>query len=155
MVSPRCAPPGRRVPEGGFTLMEVMIAIAIVGILTAIAMPQYNEYVRRSRIVEATNGINDFRTRMEQYFQDNRSYANGGACGVANPPGDAFTFACSGASATGYQMDATGSASKGMSSFAYRLLINAGVVTRSTQGLPAGWTSSGSCWVVRKDGSCS
>jgi type IV pilus assembly protein PilE len=155
MVSPRSAVPGRRVPQGGFTLMEVMIAIAIVGILTAVALPQYNEYVRRSRIVEATNGINDFRTRMEQYFQDNRTYADGGACGVANPPGDAFTFTCSGASATGYQMDAAGSASKGMGAFGYRLLVNAGVVTRSTQGLPSGWTSSGTCWVVRKDGSCS
>lgn len=155
MISPRRAPLEGRATGTGFTLMEVMIAIVVVGILSAIALPQYNEFVRRSRIVEATNGINDFRTRMEQFFQDNRTYANAGACGVANPPGDAFTFACSGASATGYQMDASGVAAKGMSDFRYRLLIAAGVVTRSTQGLPSGWTTSTTCWVVRKSGACS
>lgn len=154
MISPCRAPVERRAHAAGFTLMEVMIAIAIVGILSAIALPQYNEYVRRSRIVEATNGMNDFRTRMEQYFQDNRTYANGAACGVAVPPADAFTLACT-PSVAGYDLRANGNAAKGMSAFRYQLLVaDTGLVTRATLGLPAGWTSSASCWVTRKDGSC-
>ena len=154
MLSPRRAPPAARARATGFTLMEVMIAIVVVGILTAIALPQYNEFVQRSRIIEATNGMNDFRTRMEQYFQDNRSYLDAGACGVGNPAGESFTFACA-ANGTGYTLAADGNASKGMSAFRYSLSIdNAGVVTRATVGLPGGWTSSATCWVTRRDGTC-
>jgi type IV pilus assembly protein PilE len=154
MISPRRAPLGSGAPATGFTLMEVMIAIVVVGILTAIALPQYNEFVQRSRIIEGTNALNDYRTRMEQFFQDNRTYAAGAACGVVLPPGDAFTLACT-PSAAGYDLRANGTAARGMAAFQYQLLVDdAGLVTRSTVGLPAGWTTSATCWVVRKDGSC-
>ena len=56
----------------GFTLLEVMITVAIVGILAAIAIPSYGDYVTRSRIVEATNALGDYRNRMEKFFLDNR-----------------------------------------------------------------------------------
>ena len=154
MASP-CRMRREMVHARGFTLIEVVIAIAIVGILTAIALPQYSEYVRRSRIVEATNGLNDFRTRMEQFFQDNRSYANGVDCGVAVPPTDAFAFSCGSASTTGYRIEADGQAGKGMGGFRYRLDITGGVLTRSTELVPTGWTAKPDCSVTRKDGSCS
>lgn len=41
--------------ESGFTLIEVMVVVAIIGILVAIAVPQYQEYIVRSRIVEGIN----------------------------------------------------------------------------------------------------
>ena len=142
--------------ESGFTLIEIMIAIAIVGILTAIALPQYNEYVRRSKIIDATSGLNDFRTRMEQYFQDNRSYADGGACGVANPADTTFQIACTGAGPNGYTLTATGLSSKGMGSFVYTMVVDAAGLTRDTTGVASGWTlPSTDCWAVRKNGDCS
>ncbi len=80
----------------GFTLIEVMVVVAIVGILAAIALPSYADYVRRSKIIEATRGLSDFRTRMEQFFLDNRTYVGG--CAVAKPVVQAnvktFTFTC-------------------------------------------------------------
>ena len=58
---------------GGFTLIEVMITIAVIAILAAVALPNYVEYVTRSRLVEAKTNLSDMRTRMEQFFLDNRN----------------------------------------------------------------------------------
>jgi prepilin-type N-terminal cleavage/methylation domain-containing protein len=66
----------------GFTLLEVMIVVVIVAILAAIALPNYSDYIKRGKIIEATTGLSDMRTRLEQYFLDNRKYDNAGACGV-------------------------------------------------------------------------
>jgi type IV pilus assembly protein PilE len=151
--------PGSRRNAGGFTLLEVMIAVAIVAILAGIALPSYFQYLARSRIVAATSSLSDFRVKMEQFFQDNRSYANaGGGCGVDDPPATPyFELACSGASVNGYQVNANGKGN--MSAFRYQLTVNAGVVGRSTLAVDSssGWNlpSPNNCWTIRPDGSCS
>ncbi|HVF64429.1 MAG TPA: type IV pilin protein [Casimicrobiaceae bacterium] len=160
-ASPAHPPDGR---ERGFTLIEVIIAILIVGILLAIAVPQYTEYVRRSRIIDATSQLDDFRVRMEQYFQDNRTYqavGGGGACGVADPGFTAgtspFQILCTLASATGYTVNANGQAAKGMNGFQYRIIVSPAGFARDTVGVYGTWSlpSPNNCWAVRKDGSCS
>ncbi|CAG1008391.1 Fimbrial protein [Burkholderiales bacterium] len=138
----------------GFTLIELMITVAIAAILAAVAIPMYRDYVLRGRIIDATSKLSDFRVRMEQYFMDNRTYANGGACGVANPTdtGDAgFTIACKDASATNYTVVATGKGSAGMTGFEYQIVASG---AKKTNALPSGWTTKTDCWVTRKDGSC-
>ncbi|HVE50628.1 MAG TPA: type IV pilin protein [Casimicrobiaceae bacterium] len=139
----------------GFTLIEILIAIVVLAILTAIAVPNYNEFVRRARIVEATSGMNDMRTRMEQFFQDNRRYDSGAACGVAGPSASHFTITCAsvGAPALAYNVVAQGTGS--MSAFRYTMGIAPTGVTRATAAAPAGWSLSSTCWVVRKNGACS
>jgi type IV pilus assembly protein PilE len=60
--------------EQGFTLIELMITVAIVGILAAIALPNYSEYVKRASRAEAVASLLDAANKEEQYFVDNREY---------------------------------------------------------------------------------
>ncbi|WP_265661048.1 type IV pilin protein [Stutzerimonas stutzeri] len=58
----------------GFTLIEVMIVVAIVGILAAIAYPSYQEYVMRSNRSEGMAMLNDAAARQERYFAQSNTY---------------------------------------------------------------------------------
>ena len=61
--------------ESGFTLIEVMITVAIVAILTTIALPSYSSYLTRVNRSAATQFMSDVANRQEQYMLDQRSYA--------------------------------------------------------------------------------
>jgi len=136
----------------GFTLIELMITVAIISILAAVAVPQYTSYVTRGRIPDATNLLATRAVQAEQYFQDQRTYANTAsatnpAC-VSDTSGKSFNFSCSSANATGFVIQAVGKGS--MAGFTYT--INQANVKTST--VPSGWTGSSNCWVIKKDGSC-
>ena len=63
----------------GFTLLEMMIVVVIIGILAAAALPMYAEYVKKSRTGEAKNALGDIRTMQLAYYDDimlgNHNYA--------------------------------------------------------------------------------
>jgi type IV pilus assembly protein PilE len=136
----------------GFTLLELMMAVVVVGILTAIAMPSYRDYVTRGKIAEAISNLADMRVKLEQYFQDRRTYV--GACvdGTPAPKPPAanqkyFDIDCPTLTATTFTVTATGRASVGMGGFVYTVdQLNNQVTT----GVPSGWTAAATCWVVRK-----
>jgi prepilin-type N-terminal cleavage/methylation domain-containing protein len=64
--------------KSGFTLIEILVVIAIVGILTAVAIPSYLLYVQRSRISEAQVFLNGIRRGQEIHRLDRGSYATEG-----------------------------------------------------------------------------
>jgi type IV pilus assembly protein PilE len=142
---------GRR---GGFTLIEVLVVLAITAVLAAIAVPSYADYLRRGRIVEALGKLADYRVRMEQFFLDHRRYDDGaGHCGhLPLPPGaaDAFAVDCA-ADGERYVVRATGLDAKGMRGFVYTIDESD---ARRTPGVPDGWIASDRCWVIRRDGTC-
>ncbi len=60
--------------QKGFTLVELMIVVAIVGILAAVAYPSYEEYVRRAKRAEARSALLDSAARLERFYSDNNQY---------------------------------------------------------------------------------
>ena len=148
----RPAPRGR-LPRNGFTLIEVMIVVAIVGILAAIALPNYSYYVQRAKIIEATTSLSDVRQRTEQLFLDTRTYA--GNCTAAKnavqPSIKTFDLSCSNEAASTYTITATGVPAQGMSASFVYTIDQAG--TKTSAG-PTGWAGNATCWATRKDGSC-
>ena len=54
--------------KAGFTLLELMVVVAIIGVLAAVAIPAYNDYVKRSQVSEATGLLWGAKTPMAEYF---------------------------------------------------------------------------------------
>ena len=138
----------------GFTLIELMITVAIVAILAAVAIPNYADHVRRGKISDAISGLSDQRLKMEQFYQDKRTYV--GACGaqptVAPAPAATanFSFDCGVPTALTYTITATGLGSMAPAVYS---IDQAGV--RRTVTPLAGWTAPATdCWALKKDGSC-
>lgn len=139
---------------GGFTLIEVMVAVAVVAILSAIAISQYSQYVVRSRLVEAQTQLSALATNLQQYYQDNRTFV--GACaasGLAALPAATanFTYACPTKTATAFSISATGNTGTSVAGFTFTLDQSG---NRATSTVPTGWTASNSCWVRNQSGSC-
>ena len=145
--------------KNGFTLVELMIAVVVVAILSAIAVPAYNDYIRRGKIAEATSNLADMRVKMEQHFQDNRTYQAVGAnvpctAGSTVPPPQNtryFTYACAMPTATTFTITATGIAAQGMGGFEYTInQANTQASTMSGAAATAGYVSNAACWAVRR-----
>jgi type IV pilus assembly protein PilE len=139
--------------QKGFTLIELMITVAVIGILAAIAYPNYTDYVKRGKAVEATSVLANLKNRMEQYYQDNKTYADVGAlvapCSPAPSTAQYFTFACTGVrDATAFTITATPVAGQGMDNFSFTI-DQSNVKTSNFDG-----TTGGNCWLTKKGGSC-
>jgi len=139
----------------GFTLIEVMVVVAIVAILARVALPAYLDHLRRGRIPDATATLSALQVKMEQWFQDNRSYytsASVRTCGVTASASSHFSFSCTASSDTAYVWTATGIGA--MAGFSYTINQD-GTQTSAVTGV-SGWTaSSSSCWITKRGGVCS
>jgi type IV pilus assembly protein PilE len=140
----------------GFSLIELMITVAIIGILAAVALPSYTDYLRRGRVPEAFTYLSNYRVLMEQFYQDNRNYGTGN-CGRTEagvdtitwtqPSAKYFTFSCTLDSAQAYTITAT-STSEMATEHEYKVDQTN---TRGTTGWDGHAYSVGDkkCWLVR------
>ena len=140
---PRCR-------SAGFTLIELMITVAIIAILAAVAVPAYNNYITRGRIPDATSNLSTKAVRMEQAFQDNRTYqptANVCAVGATDTTSSKyFKFDCATSSSTTFKITATGLGP--MASFEFTIDQDN---VKTSKG-PTGWPTKDACWIVSKNG---
>jgi type IV pilus assembly protein PilE len=145
----------------GFTLIELMIAVVVVAVLAAVALPAYTDYVVRSKLTEAHTHLSDLRVKMEQRFQDARSYI-GGPCapaGAAAAQVKYFDFSCSAGqpTATTFIVQAVGKAGSDLAGITFTINesnVRATTVTASTSMANKGYASNANCWVTRKGTGC-
>jgi type IV pilus assembly protein PilE len=135
--------------QTGFTLIELMIVVAVIGILAAIAIPNYSDYIKRGKAAEATSNLATLRVKMEQFYQDNRTYI-GGTCTLSATEGaQYFAYNCSVApTATAYTLNATGIGAQGMANFEFTLDQN-NAKTSIFDG-----TVGATCWLTKRGGTC-
>lgn len=135
----------------GFTLIELMVTVAIVAILAAVALPSYTNYVQRGKITEAYSSLSELRLRAEKWFADNRTYVgfNQAITGARY-----FSYNCNEGtdplSATTFKCFARGIGDMG--GFVYT--VDQSNARSSTFTSLPGWNNSATCWVTKKGETC-
>ena len=112
----------------GFTLIELMITVAILGVLTTVAIPAYNGYILTAKMSEAQNNLAALRLAQEEFFLENNRYFFGAdADAIKTDSGDLW-IATKGSD--GYNFDYVVTLSSGWTATA------TGKVGRSLEGVP-------------------
>ncbi|SDX73472.1 type IV pilus assembly protein PilE [Variovorax sp. YR634] len=132
-----------------------MIVVAIVAILAAIAVPLYGEYVLRGRIPDATSNLSALSVKMEQGYQDSRSYNLAGSttkCLIdtqttaLTSTNKSFDFSCV-ATADTFTIKASGKTAT-MPGFEFTIDQKGGKTSKGKTG----WTAGTNCWITNKGG---
>ena len=130
----------------GFTLIEVIVAIAILSIIMAVASPLYSSYVQKSKITEALATLGTLSTKMEKNYLDFRKYTDNNDCAVSHPNTDNFSYSCI-SSGQSYTWTATSSDGN----YKYSVNNNFDKMTLTFDGQAM---SSINCWMISDTGTC-
>ena len=133
----------------GFTLIEIMITVAILAIVASVALPSYRAYVQRARLPPALDALAVTAAKMEMVYQDNNgSYGAGPACIVNMGTAKDFALTCTiTGGGTGFVARATGSGS--VTGYTYRIDQTG---ARATEAHPLG--NNLTCWTTKGGSAC-
>lgn len=136
----------------GFTLIELMVTIAIIAILAAVALPSYNQYIIRAKLTEAPGNLADARVKMEQFYQDSRNYGDTTTttCGATLPTTANFAYSCvTSSAAQAFVVTATSQTGKGIGSTAGDYTYTIDQANGKTTTKFKGTAQTGkSCWLI-------
>lgn len=131
--------------QQGFSLIEVMVVVAIMGLLASIAVPGYQDYIKSGNAAEAPANLANCRVQAEQFYQDNFTYV-----GFVCNPSDTrfFDYTIDNQSATTYTLKATGRTAQNMGNFSFTVNQD-NAKTSIYDG-----TTGATCWLTSSSGSC-
>lgn len=130
----------------GFTLLELLIVMVIIGILASIAIPSYMDHVARGKIAQGVEALAEAKVRMEQVFNSQRTYKPGGNCPNMDPYFTDLPFTVAHTPTctdTTFTLRITGKATDGMSGYWYS-------INESGEKASATPSSSANCWLMSK-----
>lgn len=115
----------------GFTLIELMIVIAIVGIVSAIALPSYQDSVRKARRSDAQADLVQAANDMERFYTGSNTYV--GATWPANITSDFYSLTISAQSVSMFTLQATPTGAQSSDSCGTLTLVSTGAKTPATE----------------------
>ncbi len=140
----------------GFSLIELLIVMVIVGILTTIAYPSYKDYVARARRSDGQSALLDLASRLERFYSEHNTYqtatiATGSSTDILSKttsPENWYTLSITSATANAYALQATPTGAQGTTDTKCQSLTfnNLGVkgVASGPAGAPTGTVAN--CW---------